>query len=257
MQSLLPDGVRVKWTKGSKKSSWQPSGHHYRVTVSYEGEATFDYWGSAHDKQRGIDPNVLDVVQAIFLDAYMPFYYEDALSLGAEFGYTVREARSVWTSLCNYRDKLLSIGFNESLIAQLSRVSDDAYDLRDSDKSVDHRSWQQRALEYLTTCAFNRPYTVVLQGTSYAIAVQEQVDFEPTYCRVVTAFGEYSEDIEYWHRPVLHADQDNCAMRRGPSLGELLKWTDELKKTVDSIGTNTEKNHKVKGYWKASEASNL
>ncbi len=60
----------------SKPAPWEPSGHHYRVTVSRDrtpgSRLAFDFWGSASDAEKGVDPTPYDILSCISSDATMP-----------------------------------------------------------------------------------------------------------------------------------------------------------------------------------------
>lgn len=223
------------YRKGNKPGNWSPCGHHYVVTVMYnEYASNFDYWGSYHDKQMFKEPEVYDMVQAIFSDAMMALCYGDATDIMEEFGYTPKEARKVFGGITHTFESLTGMGFTESQIEKLSTVADDAYEMRRNGVVIESEDRQSRTLKLLASDRFTRPYTIVYQGTSCAIAVQEAIDFEDTYCKVVLPGGEYSDDINFWSRPIQAIDTDNCVVAYKKSYGQMIE---EVGGAVDAIGT--------------------
>lgn len=98
-------GIKFRTTLAdSKPASFEPHGHHYRVTLS-KGErgqgvkfgqrVTFDFWGSQHDQAAGRrELSAYDVLACISGDVYCPETFEDFCS---EYGYETDSIKALQT----------------------------------------------------------------------------------------------------------------------------------------------------------------
>lgn len=78
--------LRMRITLSDTKAApWQPSGHHYRVTLSRPNAATrseykrmvFDFWGSAHAAEEKKDPKPADILETLGADVGAPETFGD------------------------------------------------------------------------------------------------------------------------------------------------------------------------------------
>lgn len=89
--------VHITATPGDKPAHWQPAGQHYRVAIRTDlGRASFDYWGSRHDLENGIDCNPLDALGCFASDALSG--YDSFKDFCGNFGYDTdsRKAERIW-----------------------------------------------------------------------------------------------------------------------------------------------------------------
>lgn len=87
--------VSIKWAENQTDPDWAknaPHGDKYRVTIRRSAGSTdygpqslsFDYWGSAHDAQNGVEPSAYDVLSCVASDVdYADMNINDLM---AEFG---------------------------------------------------------------------------------------------------------------------------------------------------------------------------
>lgn len=93
----------------SKPANWEPSGNHYRVTLSRNAPCkvnldcpcstpsrrlAFDFWGSLNDAEKGEDPSAYDVLTCIGPDLYCPETFADFCS---EYGYEEDSRKALQT----------------------------------------------------------------------------------------------------------------------------------------------------------------
>lgn len=83
-QWLKDNGLKLRVTLSDSKSApWEPSGHHYRVTLSRSGTSgsrgrlTFDFWGSQADAEEGKEPDAYSVLACIGSDAHTPRTFDE------------------------------------------------------------------------------------------------------------------------------------------------------------------------------------
>jgi len=105
----------------SKPANWEPSGHHYRVTLSgAHRRMTFDFWGSAHDAETGEDPSPYDVLACISSDAYCPDTFQDFCE---EYGYEEDSIKALQTfQRCERFSKRLNEFFTREEIEDLAEI---------------------------------------------------------------------------------------------------------------------------------------
>lgn len=106
-------GIKFRATlSDSKPAQWEPAGHHYRVTLSRDGDKlieklyrnrncgfsnrlTFDFWGSKADMDKGQrEITAYDVLACISGDAYTPETFEDFCG---EYGYQEDSIKALQT----------------------------------------------------------------------------------------------------------------------------------------------------------------
>ena len=105
----------------SKTATWEPAGHHYRVTLTkQDNRIVFDFWGSVNDMQHTVDPNAYDVLSCISGDVYIPEKFEDFCS---EYDYELDSIKSLQTfKRCDGFAKRLRDFFTADEIDQLSEI---------------------------------------------------------------------------------------------------------------------------------------
>lgn len=85
---LADHGLTFRATlSDSKPAQWEPSGHHYRVTITGKGRPrlVFDFWGSVADMQAGKHKiDACSVLSCVASDIHTPDNFEEFCS---EYGY--------------------------------------------------------------------------------------------------------------------------------------------------------------------------
>lgn len=120
---LTRNGLKLRITiSDSKEATWSPSGHHYRVTLSRKGNRlTFDFWGSAQDMQRGVDPTAYDILACLSIESGCPDTFEDFC---AEYGYEEDSINALQTfRRCSRFAKRLQAFFTEKELTELREIN--------------------------------------------------------------------------------------------------------------------------------------
>lgn len=133
-QAFLTDnGFKFRATlSDSKPASWEPSGHHYRVTISRANKRAahaasasnrlaFDFWGSRADleaNRRTVTP--YSVLACVSSDAYTPETFADFC---AEYGYDEDSIKAAQTFKRAHRfAKRLREFFSDAELEQLQKI---------------------------------------------------------------------------------------------------------------------------------------
>ena len=119
---LEKHGITFEHKKGNNKASWEPSGQNYSVTLQQNGKhVTFDFWGSIHDKEDGIDLDAYSVLSCISFDLFCPDEFEDFCG---EFGYDTdsRKALKTFHKCASFAAQLQAF-FTEEQIEDLQEIN--------------------------------------------------------------------------------------------------------------------------------------
>jgi hypothetical protein len=118
MRITLSDTKTASWAKDG-----EPSGHHYRVTISRadkSGRITFDFWGSQHDAATGADPSPYDVLACISSDVHCPDTFADFCD---EYGYEDDSIKALQTfNRCHRFAARLNAFFTSAEVSQLEEI---------------------------------------------------------------------------------------------------------------------------------------
>ncbi len=126
---LARNGVKLRITlSDTKLANWQPSGHHYRCTLSrgnrgslLSSRLTFDFFGSVSDAEKGKDPSAYSVLACISSDATCPETFSDFCS---DFGYESDSIKALQTfRRCSSFAKRLRAFFTPAEVEELSEIS--------------------------------------------------------------------------------------------------------------------------------------
>ena len=124
---LTRNNLKMRITlSDSKPAHWQPSGHHYRVTIfkrvmSLGQRIAFDFWGSLNDMEKGIDPTSYDVLACISGDVLLDV--ETFKDFCGEFGYSEDSIEALQTYKRASRfSKRLNEFFTKDEIEQLQEI---------------------------------------------------------------------------------------------------------------------------------------
>lgn len=98
-QWLSEHGLNLRITlSNTKPANWEPSGNHYRVTLTREAvkgaRLVFDFWGSLNDMEKGEDPGAYDVLACISGDVNTPDTFKEFCS---EYGYEADSIKALQT----------------------------------------------------------------------------------------------------------------------------------------------------------------
>ncbi len=113
---LAKHGIKCRISlSNTKDAGWQPSGNHYRVTLSRGAipawkaanqcgkRLTFDFWGSLNDKEKGVAPHAYDVLACLSSEINCPETYADFCS---EYGYQDRDEYKAYKRLARFAGRL-------------------------------------------------------------------------------------------------------------------------------------------------------
>lgn len=105
----------------SKPAHWEPSGNHYRVTISGKlRRITFDFWGSVHQADNNLTPREYSVLACISSDVYVPNKFKDFCD---EYGYEEDSIKAMQTwQRCIKFERRLRAFFTDAEIEQLQEI---------------------------------------------------------------------------------------------------------------------------------------
>ena len=114
--------VSIKRAKTQTDPKWTgPHGTKYRVSLKLGKKSTsFDFWGSQHDKEKGKDPGVYDILACVSSDMSMP---TDPDEIHEEFGANMKPSQC--KAVANHAKKLQAFfsGLSESELDKLREIS--------------------------------------------------------------------------------------------------------------------------------------
>lgn len=121
---LAKFGLKFRATlSDSKPAQWEPSGHHYRITISRKGggRVAFDFWGSVNDMNAGRrEIDAYSVLSCVSSDIYTPDTFEEFCS---EYGYDSDsiKTKQLFTRANRFAQRLRAF-FTEEEIEALSEI---------------------------------------------------------------------------------------------------------------------------------------
>ena len=127
-EMTLKSGRTIKATAygGNKPASWQPSGNHYQVIVTYfvmPGNSKtfrFDFWNSIHNMQAGEPCDVRGALACWAMDAQNGMSVSSVDDIAYEFGYTKpSEALRVFNGVKRAEAQYNRIGMSKNDLEEL------------------------------------------------------------------------------------------------------------------------------------------
>lgn len=124
MKIVLKSGTMVQVTakRGYKPANWNPSGEHYRVTITANKKrASFDFWDSYQAMVNGDDVDLHGALSCFASDVMAGENASNVDDIADEFGYTKpSEALRVFNGVKRAEEQAKRLGLSWDDLAELA-----------------------------------------------------------------------------------------------------------------------------------------